>query len=172
MSVVSMTKWRVQLFGSGSILSGVLRAAQILHDEYDVSADVWSVTSYKQLREDAMTSERWNRLNPSEPPRGCHLWSCLGDQRGPFVAASDSVALVAEQIAPWTPSRLYSLGTDGYGRSDTRARLRRHFEVDAAAIVVTTLSALAADGVVERGVVSQAMQDLGVDPNQQDSLRA
>ena len=163
---------RVQLFGSGAILPGVLRAADILRDAYDVAADVWSVTSYKQLREDAMVADRWNRLHPDAEPRGCHLLRSLAGVQGPFVAASDNVALVPEQIQPWLPERLWALGTDGFGRSDTRERLRRHFEVDAPSVVVTALHALAAQQRVDKALVTQAMKDLDVDPDQADSLFA
>ena len=163
---------RVQLFGSGPILPQVLAAAELLEERFGVAADVWSVTSYKQLRTDAMQAERWNRLHPDAEPRSCPLWDALREVEGPFVAASDYVALVPEQIAPWMPSRLWTLGTDGYGRSDTRARLRRHFEVDAESVTIMALHALAERGDLERGRVKQAIEDLGVDPDQPDSLFA
>jgi pyruvate dehydrogenase E1 component len=163
---------RAQLFGSGSILREVLRGADLLKEKYDVDCDVWSATSYKQLRTDAMDVERWNRLHPSEPPRSCHLWDILKGVEGPFVAASDNVALVPEQIAPWIPGRLLALGTDGFGRSDTRARLRRHFEVDAEHVAVATLSALAAEGRCDPKLVELAIKDLGLDPEKPHSLFA
>lgn len=162
---------RVQLFGSGSILLQVLAAADLLA-ERGVAADVWSVTSYKQLRVDATQAERWNRLHPDQAPRTCPLWESLRGVEGPFVACSDNVSLVADQISPWLPSRLWVLGTDGFGRSDTRENLRRHFEIDAAAVVVAALGSLAEAGAVEASQVTQAMADLGVDPDQPDSLFA
>jgi pyruvate dehydrogenase E1 component len=163
---------RVQLMGSGSILQQVLQAAATLEESYGVAADVWSVTSYKQLRTDATQAERWNRLHPDQTPRGCPLWSMLSGVDGPFVSASDNVSLVADQIAPWIPGRFWVLGTDGFGRSDTRENLRRHFEIDAAAVVVASLGALAERGQLEPAQVTQAMADLGVNPDQPDSLFA
>ncbi len=163
---------RVQLFGSGSILLQVLRAADILAERYGVASDVWSVTSYKQLRTDAMQAERWNRLHPEAPPRSCHLWDQLKGVEGPFVAASDNVALVADQIAPWVPGGLTALGTDGFGRSDTRERLRRHFEVDAESVALAALSGLVRRGQLEPARVSAAIGELGLDPEQPDSLLA
>jgi pyruvate dehydrogenase E1 component len=163
---------RVQLFGSGSILSQVLGAADVLSDRYGVVADVWSVTSYKQLRTDAQVAERYNRLHPGEAKRTCPLWETLSGVEGPFVAASDNVSLVSDMISQWVPGGLWTLGTDGFGRSDTRENLRRHFEVDAAAVVVAALGALAERGQVDLKTVKQAMSDLGVDPDQSDSLFA
>ncbi|MBL4847809.1 MAG: pyruvate dehydrogenase (acetyl-transferring), homodimeric type [Planctomycetes bacterium] len=163
---------RVQLFGSGSILRQVLQAATTLEEQYGVAADVWSVTSYKQLRGDATQAERWNRLHADQTPRGCPLWSNLEGVEGPFVATSDNVSLVPDQISPWVPGRLWVLGTDGFGRSDTRENLRRHFEIDAAAVTVAALGALAERGALEPDVVVKAMADLGVDPDQPDSLFA
>lgn len=163
---------RVQLFGSGSILPHVLQAADLLAERFGVAADVWSATSYKQLRTDAMVADRWNRLHPTDAPRTCHLWDRLAGVEGPFVAASDYVALVAEQIAPWVPGRLWALGTDGFGRSDTRERLRRHFEVDAESVAFMALHALAAEGKFDPAAVAAAIGDLGLDPEAPDSLLA
>ncbi|RMG12397.1 MAG: pyruvate dehydrogenase (acetyl-transferring), homodimeric type [Planctomycetota bacterium] len=163
---------RATLFGSGTILPEVLRAADILAERYDVLCDVYSVTSYKQLRSEATLAEHHNRHHPEAPPRSCHLWDTLKDARGPFVAATDYVALVPDQIAPWVPGRLWSLGTDGFGRSDTRAALRRHFEVDAESVVVTTLYALAREGRCDPKLVGVAQRDLGLDPEKQHSLFA
>jgi pyruvate dehydrogenase E1 component len=155
---------KAHLLGSGPILRETLRAQQILGERYDVSADVWSATSYKLLRNDALRSRRWNMLHPAERPRKSYLEELLAPEKGVFVAASDSMKIVPDQIAPWVPGGLTTLGTDGFGRSDTRERLRRFFEVDAECIVVATLFALAEKGLVERGRLEKAIRDLGVDP--------
>src|SRR5262249_42710989 len=120
-------KLKAHLLGSGPILREVLRAQEILANRYGVSADVWSATSYKLLRNDALRARRWNMLHPGEPPRKSYLESLLEKEQGPFVAASDNMKIVPDQIAPWVPGGLMTLGTDGYGRSDTRERLRRFF---------------------------------------------
>jgi pyruvate dehydrogenase E1 component len=157
-------KHRAQLLGSGPILRLVLAAQEILADRYNVSADVWSVTSYKQLRTDALRVRRWNMLHPTSAPRRSYVESAFDGQPGPFVAVSDYMKIVPDQIAPWVPGGLMTLGTDGFGRSDTRENLRRFFEVDTESTVVATLYALAEKGEVERQVVAQAIQDLGIDP--------
>ena len=141
-----------------------LQAQQILAERFDVSADVWSATSYKLLRNDALQTRRWNMLHPTEPVRKSYLEQVLEHENGVFVAVSDNMKLVPDQIAPWVPGGLTTLGTDGFGRSDTRERLRRFFEVDAASIVVATLYALAERKQIELGVVSRAAKELGVDP--------
>jgi pyruvate dehydrogenase E1 component len=157
-------KHRAQLLGSGPILRLVLAAQEILADRYNVSADVWSVTSYKQLRTDALRVRRWNMLHPTSAPRRSYVESAFDGQPGPFVAVSDYMKIVPDQIAPWVPGGLMTLGTDGFGRSDTRENLRRFFEVDTESTVVATLYALAEKGEVERKVVAQAIRDLGIDP--------
>jgi pyruvate dehydrogenase E1 component len=157
-------KHRAQVFGSGPILNQALRAQQILAREYDVSADVWSATSYKLLRNDALRVQRWNMLHPTAQPQKCYVQSTLEKEQGVFVAVSDYMKIVPDQIAPWVPGGLTTLGTDGFGRSDTRANLRRFFEVDAELTVVATLYALAQKGAVDRSVVDKAIKDLGVDP--------
>jgi pyruvate dehydrogenase E1 component len=155
---------RAHLLGSGPILRSALRAQQILAEQYDVSADVWSATSYKLLRNDALRARRWNRLHPTQPPRESHVEQALGAEQGVFVAVSDNMKIVPDQIAPWVPGGLTALGTDGFGRSDTRERLRRFFEVDAESTVIATLYALAEKGQLQRSVVGRAIKDLGVDP--------
>ena len=168
---------RVQLLGSGPILREVLRAQQILAERYGVASDVWSVTSYKLLRRDALDAERWNMWHPGEPPRSCHLWDMLRGLEGPVVAASDYVRSVPEQIQRWVPD-LIALGTDGFGRSDTREALRRFFEVDAESVVIASLTGLARRGAQLRGQVLTAeflrrtIADLGVDPNKMNPLFA
>ncbi len=155
---------KAHLLGSGPILNHALRAQEILAQRYGVSADVWSVTSYKRLRTDALHCRRWNMLHPAEPPKKSHLETALEREKGVFVAASDYVKLVPDQIAPWVPGGLMTLGTDGLGRSDTREHLRRFFEVDAECIVLATLHALVQRGGLGTKVVQKAIKDLGVDP--------
>jgi pyruvate dehydrogenase E1 component len=158
-------KHKAHILGSGPIIREALRAQQILADSYDVSADVWSATSYKLLRNDALNVERWNMLHPTETPREPFVRKLLAQEQGVFVAVSDNMKIVADQIAPWVPGGLTSLGTDGFGRSDTRERLRRFFEVDAESTVIATLHALAKKGQVEPKIVAKAMKDLGIDPD-------
>jgi pyruvate dehydrogenase E1 component len=155
---------RAHLFGSGPIIHQALRAQQILAERFDVSADVWSATSYKLLRNEALRVARWNLLHPAEPARKSYLEGLLESESGPFVAVSDNMKIVPDQIAPWVPGGLTTLGTDGFGRSDTRQRLRRFFEVDAEFIVIATLSALAQKGQIEREQVARAIKELDVDP--------
>jgi len=155
---------RAHLFGSGPILREALRAQQILAEKFGVSADVWSATSYKQLRNDALGAARWDRLHPMDSPRKSYLETTLEEERGAFVAVSDHMKMVPDQIAPWIPGGLTTLGTDGFGRSDTRERLRRFFEVDAECTAIATLSALAEKGQLERSVVQKAIKELDVDP--------
>jgi len=155
----------VQLLGSGTILPEALAAAEMLQQDFGVAADVWSVTSYNVLTREARDAERWNRLHPTEEPRVSYLQSRLADCRGPFIAASDYMAIVAEQIRQWVPGRYVTLGTDGYGRSDGRKALRSHFEVDRRHIVTAALKALADEGEVERESVARALDRYGIDPN-------
>ena len=152
---------RVQLFASGPSMLAALEAQQLLLG-HDVAADIWSVTSYLGLRNDALSVERWNRLHPDEEPRSSYLADQLRDVSGPVIAVSDYQKTVAEQVARFVPQHFVPLGTDGYGRSDTRAALRRHFEVDAPSIVVATLDALASEGRVPRHVVTAALEQYGI----------
>ncbi|MBI2095754.1 MAG: pyruvate dehydrogenase (acetyl-transferring), homodimeric type [Candidatus Omnitrophica bacterium] len=157
-------KHRAQIFGSGAILREALRAREILAERFDVSADVWSATNYKQLRTEALAVGRWNRLHPSESGRRSYLEKILEKEEGVFVAVSDNMKMVPDQIAPWVPGGLTTLGTDGFGRSDTRENLRRFFEVDAESTVIATLHALSQKGKVPSEAVAKAIKDLGVDP--------
>ncbi|MCH8840488.1 MAG: pyruvate dehydrogenase (acetyl-transferring), homodimeric type, partial [Planctomycetes bacterium] len=163
---------RVQLFGSGPILRETLRASQLLADDYGVASDVWSVTSYTQLRRDAQECERWNMLNPDKKPRQSYLEQQLEGIEGPSIAASDYMQALAEQISPWVPGGLYALGTDGMGRSESREALRRHFEVDAECITVATLYQLSQRGQFDAKKVAQAIQALGIDPDKPSALYA
>jgi pyruvate dehydrogenase E1 component len=155
----------VQLFGSGSILNETSRAQAILAERYQVQADVWSVTSYSELRREALAVQRWNRLHPAETPRPPYLLDALGGAQGPIIAATDYMKIVADQIAPWLPGRMTALGTDGFGRSETRKALRDFFEVDSRYITLATLSALAREGKLEWSVVAGAMKDLDISPD-------
>ncbi|MCX7916165.1 MAG: pyruvate dehydrogenase (acetyl-transferring), homodimeric type, partial [Verrucomicrobiae bacterium] len=155
---------KAHLFGSGPIIHSALRAQEILAERYDVSADVWSVTSYKALRAEAINCRRWNMLHPTEPPRRSYLETTLANETGVFVAVSDWVRTVPDQIAPWVPGGLFTLGTDGFGRSDTRPALRRFFEVDAECTVIATLYALAEKGQLPAETVARAIRELNVDP--------
>jgi pyruvate dehydrogenase E1 component len=157
-------KLKAHLLGSGPILRQALAAQEILEERYGVSADVWSVTSYKQLRHDALNARRWNMLHPSAPQRTSFVESTLAGEQGVFVAVSDYMKIVADQIAPWVPGGLMTLGTDGFGRSDTRQNLRRFFEVDAELTVIATLYALARRGQIKPQVIERAIRDLKVDP--------
>jgi pyruvate dehydrogenase E1 component len=155
---------RAHLLASGPVLNEALRAQRILAERYDVAADVWSATNYKLLRNDTLRVCRWNMLHPTEPPRRSYLQNLLAGEQGVFVAVSDYMKMVPDQIAPWVPGGLVTLGTDGFGRSDTRANLRRFFEVDAEMTAIATLFALAQKGVAPSQTVAQAIKDLDVDP--------
>ena len=155
---------KAHIFGSGSIMQSALKAQTILAERYGVSADVWSATSYKLLRSDAIRCQRWNMLHPTEPAKKSYVETVLAKEQGAFVAVSDNVRTVPDQIAPWVPGGLFTLGTDGFGRSDTRARLRRFFGVDVESTVIGTLYALAEKKLIKPQVVAQAIKDLGVNP--------
>jgi len=155
-------KARVQLFGSGPILNEALRAQKILEGKYQIACDVWSVTSYNALRREALATERWNRLHPTEPARVPYLLQALEGSKGPIVAATDYMKILPDQIAPWLTGRLVSLGTDGFGRSENRQHLREHFEISAEAIAAAALSRLARDGCIEGAKVKAAFQELGI----------
>jgi pyruvate dehydrogenase E1 component len=163
-------KIRVQLMGSGTILREVLGAAELLLKDFGIPADVWSVTSFNELRRDALEVERWNHLHPEEPQRKSYVEQCFGDRSGPYIAATDYMKIVADQIQRWVPGSFLSLGTDGYGRSDARMALREHFEVDRRFIAVTALTALADDGVLDRKTVRQAIEKYGIDPDRPDPV--
>ena len=156
-------KLRVQLLGSGTILREVEAAAEMLENDWGVSADVWSTPSFNELRRDIHDCERWNRLHPDSEPRTCHVAECLKDARGPVIAATDYVRLYADQIRSAVPGSYHVLGTDGYGRSDTREALRAFFEVDRNHVVVAALKALADEGAIPAKKVAEAIDRLGVD---------
>jgi len=166
------TDEKVQLFGSGAILREALRAAEILAEKYGIASDIWSVTSYTQLRRDAQECQRWNMLNPDKTPRRSYVEEQLEGVRGPVIAASDYMRALAEQIDPWVPGGLFALGTDGMGRSESREALRRHFEVDAECIVIATLYQLSKQGKFDTKKVAQAIKDFGIDPEKTSALYA
>jgi pyruvate dehydrogenase E1 component len=157
-------KRHAQLFGSGAIMNEVLKAQQLLEEQYNIAADVWSVTSYKELRRDGLEVERWNMLNPSEPPRVSHVTQCLADAPGVFIAASDYLKMLPDSISRWSPKSIVSLGTDGFGRSDSRQALRNFFEVDYRHVTLATLSALARENQINSDEVDAAMEELEIDP--------
>jgi pyruvate dehydrogenase E1 component len=158
-------KNHVQLFGGGSIMLQVLRAAEILEEKYGVTSDIWGLTSYQLLRREALECERHNRLHPEATPKVPYVTKMLQGSQGPVIAASDYMTLVQDQITRWVPQRYVALGCDGFGMSDTREALRRHFEVDAECIALAALDALRQDGQLEASVVTQAYKELGVDPD-------
>jgi pyruvate dehydrogenase E1 component len=157
-------KPRVQLLGSGSILREVLAGADLLEGDFGVASDVWSVTSFTELRREGLEVERWNRLHPTDEPRASWVERSLSGKGGPFVAATDYMRTFADQIRPFVPGRYAVLGTDGFGRSDYRVKLRSFFEVDRHHVAVTALKALADEGVIEPSVVKGAIERYGIDP--------
>ncbi len=161
---------RVRLLGSGSILPGVVEAARMLEQRYQVSAEVWSATSYNQLRREALAVERWNLLHPEAEARVPRVTRLLPAGGGAVIAASDYMRMVPDQISRWVPDGVVSLGTDGFGLSDTRESLRRFFSVDSASVAVIALATLARRGELEARAVRRAMEDLGLDPEQRDPL--
>ena len=156
---------RVQLLGSGTIFREVIAAAELLKNDWGVDADLWGCPSFTELARDGLDVQRWNMLNPLAKPRVSHVESCLGDTRGPIVAATDYVRMFAEQIRPFINRRYVTLGTDGFGRSDTREKLRHFFEVDRRWVTVAALKALADDGTIERDKVAHAIARYGIDVN-------
>ena len=161
---------RPQLMGSGTILREVLAAAELLMEDFGIPSDVWSVTSFNELRREALETERWNHLHPEEKPRLSYVEQCLAKRPGPYIAATDYMKIVPDQIQRWVPGRFMSLGTDGFGRSDGRAALRDHFEVDKRYIVVTALQALVDDGALDAQTVTKAIEKYGIDPSKPDPV--
>jgi pyruvate dehydrogenase E1 component len=165
-------KHRAQILASGTAMLAALEAQQTLLEEFDVAADVWSATSYKLLREEALSVERWNRLHPTEPPQVPYVTAQLGDVEGPIVAVTDFMKAIPDQISRFVPRQFTSLGTDGYGFSDTRAALRRHFEVDAPNIVVSVLESLARTSDIKGEAVAEAIRRYDLDPERADPRTA
>ncbi|MEE3234307.1 MAG: pyruvate dehydrogenase (acetyl-transferring), homodimeric type [Candidatus Latescibacterota bacterium] len=164
-SKTKKAKLRAQLFGSGAIMNRVIEAQKILEDQFNVATDVWSITSFKNLHRDALNADRWNRMHPGDDKKCSYLEETLKGEKGVFVIASDYVKALPESIARWFPKAPVSLGTDGFGRSESREALRDFFEVDARFIVLGALSALSEEGKIEKSVVIKAMKDFGIDPD-------
>lgn len=159
------SKHHVQLMGSGTILREVLQAAKMLKDDYSVTSDVWSVTSFNELRRDGLAVERYNAMHPQEKEQKCYVVEQLKDRPGPVIAATDYMRIYADQIRPFVPNHYVTLGTDGYGRSDTRQQLRHFFEVDAKFIVLAALNALVAEGNLDKSKVVDAMKRYNINPD-------
>jgi pyruvate dehydrogenase E1 component len=159
---------RVQLLGCGTILREVIAAGELLEQDFGVSADVWSVTSFTELRREGLDAERWNMLHPQEKPRTSYVEQCLAKRQGPAVAATDYIRSFADQIRPFVSRRYVVLGTDGYGRSDTRKQLRHFFEVDRYYVTLAALKALADEGTIPNAKVSEAIKKYKIDPNKPD----
>jgi pyruvate dehydrogenase E1 component len=170
LQIAGRGKVRVTLFGSGTILREVLAAADLLEKNYGVPADVYSVTSFSELRRNALATERWNMLHPAETRKQNYVQQALGEASGPFIAATDYMKTVADQIRQWVPGPYTVLGTDGFGRSDSRAELRRFFEVDRHYVVVAALRALSEEGKIDTQTVNKAMQAFGIDPEKSNPL--
>jgi pyruvate dehydrogenase E1 component len=160
----------VQLLGGGAILREVEAAAAILENDYQVAADVWSLTSVNELQREGKAAQRWNLLHPQDERRLPYVTQLLQDSEGPVVAATDYVKLYADQIREFVPRSYTVLGTDGFGRSDTRSKLRTFFEVSREYVVVAALKALADEGSIEHSVVSSAIAALGVNPDKANPL--
>ncbi|MDM8533018.1 pyruvate dehydrogenase (acetyl-transferring), homodimeric type [Anaerolineales bacterium HSG25] len=166
------TKLKAQLFGSGAIMGQVLKAQRLLEERYNIAADVWSVTSYKALRQDALDVERWNMLNPTETPRVAYVTELLKDEPGVFVAASDYMKVLPDSLSPWLDKPIHALGTDGYGRSENRQALRDFFEVDYRFVALATLTSLAEKGEIDPDTVSAAMEELEINPNKLNPMNS
>jgi pyruvate dehydrogenase E1 component len=167
-------KLKVQLMGCGTILREVMAGAELLEKDFGVSADIWSVTSYNELRRDGIETARWNLLHPEAEPRLSYVEQCLRDHTGPIIAATDYMKVFADQIRAYLPQpALYSvLGTDGFGRSDTRRALRGHFEVDRRYVAVAALKALADQEALPQKKVVEAIKKYGVDPDKPNPAKA
>ena len=162
---------RPQLMGSGTILREVLKAAEMLKRDYAITSDVWSVTSFNELRREALEKDRWNQLHVGSKKKLSHLRKCLKGRNGPFIAATDYMKLVPDQIQNWIPGTYVTLGTDGYGRSDGRDALRDHFEVDSRYIVLAVLNALFDQGDIEKKIIIHAMKKYKIDPEKLDPVK-
>ena len=156
---------RVQLLGSGTIFREVIAAAELLRDEWGVESDIWGCPSFTELSRNGNDTVRWNLLHPTEAPQKSHVEQCLEGTEGPVIAATDYMRLFSEQIRAFVPRRYVTLGTDGFGRSDTREKLRNFFEVDRRWVTVAALKALADEGTIERSKVAEAIAKYGIDPS-------
>ncbi|MGN6315926.1 pyruvate dehydrogenase (acetyl-transferring), homodimeric type [Trinickia sp.] len=161
---------RVQLMGAGTIMNEVIAAADLLKNDWGVDADIWGVPSFTQLAREGQDVTRWNLLHPTEPRKLSHVETLLKDAQGPVIASTDYVRALADQIRAYVPNRFVVLGTDGFGRSDTRERLRHFFEVDRYWVTVAALNALADEGTIERKVVADALAKYKLDPNKPNPM--
>jgi pyruvate dehydrogenase E1 component len=164
-SAAGKSKAKVQLLGSGTILREVIAAAELLEKDFGVASDIWSVTSFTELRREGLDCERWNMLHPEAKPRASYVEQCLADRSGPVIAATDYMRSFADQIRGFLPKRFKVLGTDGFGRSDTRKNLRHFFEVNRHYVAIAALKALADEGAISAGEVGKAIKLYGIDPD-------
>ena len=155
---------RIRLLGSGSLMGEVLAAAELLKKDWSIEPGIWNVTSFSELRRDAEEVERWNLIHPEKKQKKPHLQKRLSQHKVPTVAVSDYVKMVSEQIAPYVPGKYYALGTDGFGRSETRENLRHFFEVDRYYIVLTAIRALALEGTMEMSKADEVIKKYNIDP--------
>lgn len=162
---------RATLVGSGTILREVIAAAELLEKDFSIPADVFSAPSFGELRREALDCERWNMLHPEQAPRVPYVQQCFKDREGPVIAATDYMRSVPDQVRKWVAGQYVTLGTDGYGRSDSRTQLRKHFEVDRHFIVLAALKALADEGKVDRATPAAAIAKYGIDVDKPDPLR-
>jgi pyruvate dehydrogenase E1 component len=163
-------KKKVQLLGAGTILREVEAAAQLLRDNHGVESDIWSLTSVNELTRDGQRAERWSRLHPDQPAKKAYVTTQLEGQDGPFIVSTDYMKNFSEQLRPYIPGRYYVLGTDGFGRSDTRSQLRHFFEVNRYFVTVTALKALADEGKIPVSEVTDAIKKYGIDPDKADPM--
>ena len=164
-------KTKIQFLGSGAILREMIAGAEILQKEYKIDCEVWSVTSFNELRKDGLEVERFNLLNPDKEKKRSFVEKCLGETEGPILAASDYMRMNSDQIRPFINKSFYSLGTDGFGRSDTRSNLRKFFEVDKEHIVTYGLSVLAKEQLLTSKYASEAIKKYKIDPNKPMPIR-
>jgi pyruvate dehydrogenase E1 component len=165
-------KKKVQLLGSGTIFREVIAAAEMLSEEWNVDADVWSCTSFNELMRDAQEIERWNRLHPLDDAKVPYITEALTGRRGPAIAATDYIKSYSSQVTPWVPMAYTTLGTDGFGRSDTRAQLRKHFEVNRYHIVVAALKSLSDEGSLAAIKVADAIKKYDLDSEKINPIHA
>ncbi|MBS1248110.1 MAG: 2-oxo-acid dehydrogenase subunit, homodimeric type, partial [Proteobacteria bacterium] len=159
---------RVQLLGCGTILREVIAAADLLREDFNIAADLWSVTSFTELRRDGLSAERWSLLHPTQPPRKSYIETCLEGRAGPVVASTDYMRAFADQVRAYIPRRYITLGTDGFGRSDYRVQLRRFFEVNRYYVAIAALKALADEGQIKADQVEEAIRKYGLDTERPD----
>ncbi|HAT1659533.1 TPA: pyruvate dehydrogenase (acetyl-transferring), homodimeric type [Legionella pneumophila] len=164
------SKNHVQLMGCGTILREVIKAAEMLEEDFSITSDIWSVTSFNELRKEGLAVERYNNMHPKNKPQESYVTSQLKGRRGPVIATTDYMRIYADQIRPFVPNRYITLGTDGYGRSDTRTQLRHFFEVDAKFVVLTALNALVAEGALDKTKVVDAMKRYNINPDKLDPM--